>query len=233
LGFFFFGGYMSIGVVGDIHGQIQILRDVVNETKAVDSMIAVIQVGDMSLSHHDISDFKRKSYGFAKPTYWVKGNHEYWDVIDGLMEVTELVPNLFYVPNGTVLEIDGRVVAFMGGAASIDKAYQGSHWSDKENIRPEEVELLYKNIGDRKVDLLVSHAPPQCVVTSWFDKNGRGARVRKAFGVPVDWQDPNMTIIENIWDKLGRPQMVCGHMHENVIFENKSQILAEFQFSSV
>jgi UDP-2,3-diacylglucosamine pyrophosphatase LpxH len=228
---------MPLGVVGDIHSFVEQLYAVVEETVPYDNIPAVIQVGDFGLSPEQQKQMFKTGKVFAKPTYFIDGNHEYFDSLMSKTEVTEMLPNLFYCPRGTVLMLDGRIVAFMGGAASIDYKYQGSNWDCRENISESDVARLYENLekmGNPQVDLFVCHVPPQRIIKKYFDAGGRGWRIRQAFAVGMNWEDPNATIIEQIWDKLGNPQMVCGHMHQHTIFDEKgSQVLGEFQFRTV
>ncbi len=222
---------MPIGIVGDIHGFIELLHKMVKETVPYDNIPCVIQVGDFGVNPVELARWKSKSYSFAKPTYFVDGNHEYFSHLLAFNEVTELVPNLFYVPRGSVLKLDGRVVAFLGGAASIDKAWQGSSWDWRENITEADVLKLWDNLnkmGNPKVDLFVTHAPPLSVVNKNFD-----AKQKLGFGVPITWTDPNMIVVETLWEQLGKPDMVCGHMHRSVKFAENSYIMAINEFRTV
>lgn len=231
---------MALGIIGDIHGELHVLSDIVKETAPYDNVVANIQVGDMGIDKSQISHWQKYKWNFAKPTYFIDGNHEDFDLLN-YSEVTEILPNLFYVPRGTIMQLDGRIVAFLGGAASIDykiRLEYGYDWDLRENILPEQVERFYTNLesmGTPKVDLLVTHVPPQYVIDKYFDNYSpiHKMQTRRDFGAPLDWMDPNAKIIEDIWNKLGQPQMVCGHMHKHVEFENESHVMAEFGFLTV
>lgn len=220
---------MAIGFVGDIHGWFATLRNYAEELEG--KVSCLIQVGDFGLTASQLQlmasgDVDEK---LKVPTYFIDGNHEYFETFYHHTEVAEISPNLFYVPRGTVMELDGKKIAFLGGAASIDKGYrlaQNLHWDARENILPTEVLRLYDNVtkDDRPVDILVAHCPPNSVVKANFD-----ARNKLAYGVSLDWQDPNLLVVEEVWKKLGQPQMFCGHMHRSVVFDSVkgSRILAE------
>lgn len=225
---------MSMLVVGDIHGGVHILRDIVKEAAKVSDIKAVIQVGDFGMNSDEQKRMKSKSYGFALPTYFIDGNHEYFDILSRCAVVTEMLPNLFYVPRGTILSLDGRNVAFLGGAASIDKDQRlrmGWHHDERENITEVDTFRLRKSLNELvnvKVDLFVTHVPPLSIVDANFSKYQK-----LNFGVSLDWTDNNMIIVEDYWNRMGKPQMVCGHMHKEVLFENNSRILAEYQVATV
>lgn len=207
---------MAIGFVGDIHGAIGVLLDIVKTASEFPDVKAVIQVGDFGV--RNIKNVNPTKYAFPLPTYYIEGNHEYFEEYEGIAEVTEILPNLFFVPRGTVLEIDGRTVAFFGGAASIDKKYrlaQKLHWDNRENITPEQDAKMSEACKDKKIDIFVSHVPPQRVIKAHFDDMGK-----LAFGVGIDWEDPNAFIIERHWDAMGNPMNISGHMHRKVNGQN-------------
>jgi hypothetical protein len=113
------------------------------------------------------------------------------------------------------MELDGRTIAFMGGAASIDKDYrlrQNMHWDENENITPDQVARLLKNAEGKQIDLFITHCPPNSVIEENFDNSNK-----LYFGVGLDWTDPNQQIIEDLWHKMGTPIIFSGHMHRSVV----------------
>jgi len=81
---------------GDVHGHWPIFVDLL---KKVPEDHVVIQVGDIGIwpPYWDTIDLPRK-------VYFIDGNHEYFPYLNGIIEVKEIRPNLFYVPRGTVME---------------------------------------------------------------------------------------------------------------------------------
>jgi UDP-2,3-diacylglucosamine pyrophosphatase LpxH len=227
----FFGGYMALVGIGDIHGNVRVLSgivDAVNDVNGGNNDLSCIQVGDLGFKLSDLVFLQKNP--LKKRVYFVDGNHEYFQNFYHLQEVSEIAPNLFYVPRGTVMELDGRVVAFLGGASSIDKADRlknGWHWDAREDIQPEERDRLFENLnkmGNPKVDLLVTHIPPNWVIRKYFDP-----MTKLDFGVPVDWTDPNGVIVEDVWNRLDKPAMICGHMHRDIQFAENAYILDIYQ----
>lgn len=198
-----------IPVLGDLHGFADRLRSADAQISDMDSMPVGIQVGDLGWYPSTIPNFKRLA--LKRKWYWVDGNHEYFPYLREITEVTEVAPNLFYVPRGTVLELDGRRVAFCGGAGSVDKQYRlsaGLDWHPEEEVTDADVE---KFEGVKDIDLLVTHCPPQVVIERHFSRHDL-----LQFGLPVTWTDPSALRIEKIWSMLGQPPLVCGHMHRSV-----------------
>lgn len=208
-------------LLGDIHGNTGSLAKSVNIANEVEAA-ALIQVGDFGLfpgkrAEGEFYEICKKS---TVPIYFIEGNHDDCQRWVKYTEVTRVWrdANLFYVPRGTVMTLDKRTIAFMGGAASIDKAtrlHEGWHWDQYENIDPSEVLRLFENAKDKTIDVLITHDTPTSVTKAHFDDSAK-----LWFGVGKDWHDHNMDVIQTIWDKLGNPQIYCGHMHRSVIGPN-------------
>lgn len=209
-----------IAFIGDIHGEFSALEKILDEIKKYPEITAVVQVGDFGFYPKLLN--RMKEINPHIPVYAIDGNHEDFEMFDGLTDVTEIAPNIFFVPRGTVLEIDGRTIAFMGGAASVDKGIRlrrGMHWDTRENITEEQVATFRENTKDRKIDIMITHVPPQSVIQKNFDPKGL-----MFFDLPMSWRDKNADIIEELWGSLYYPQLICGHMHRSVI-EGTARIL--------
>lgn len=203
--------------LGDIHGDVGVLKDAIDKANEVEAT-ALIQVGDFGLFERNGIDlgFRRVAKKSKVPVYFIEGNHDDCKRWTMCTEVTKIYndANLFYIPRGTVMELDGRTLAFLGGAGSIDKAYRlryGMHWDEYENISPQEVLRLLDNAKGKKIDVLVTHCPPNYVIEQHFDP-----RNKLFFGVDIDWKDHNQDIVENVWKALGYPYVLSGHMHKSV-----------------
>jgi Icc-related predicted phosphoesterase len=205
---------MSILLLGDIHEDYNILANALAVAKDAGAT-AVIQVGDFGLFPRN----EQKFYQVCQhdiPTYFICGNHDdctRWTALSGVTRIWEDA-NLFYIARGTVMKIDNRTIAFMGGAASIDKDYRlrnGWHWDENENISPYEVLRMMDNAKGKNIDMFITHCPPNSVINEHFDPKGK-----LYFGVGLDWHDHNQDIIENIWHAIGTPMIYSGHMHRTV-----------------
>jgi predicted phosphodiesterase len=183
-----------IGFIGDVHRAFDRLAWAVAEFPANVDM--AIQVGDLGLHSDDLRPTGPRVPPLARPVYYITGNHDHEPSYRGITRPTEMAPNLVFVPRGTVLELDGRRIAFLGGGDSvIDRAVRRDDvdWWPEERVTMADV-ARFEGVG--RVDLLVCHTPP--------------AFVYHFFQLPPD---PSAVAVEQAWQILGRPQVVCGHLH--------------------
>lgn len=212
-------------LLGDIHGNTTVLKNAINFAEKQNA-VAVIQVGDFGLFQQNGIDtgFYRAVKNSTIPVYFIEGNHD--DCIRWVSfppvrlttppQVWEDVP-LFYVPRGSVLEIDNRIIAFMGGAASIDKNIRLKnkwHWDENELLTESQILALRENTKDLKIDMFITHCPPDSAVQRNFDPI-----FKLNFGVGIDWTDPTQAQIEDLWKELNT-MVYSGHMHKTVYGEN-------------
>ena len=147
-----------------------------------------IQVGDLGLMVTTLGETGRGVPPLARLVYYVTGNHDHEPSYRGVTRPTEMAPNLVFVPAGTVLELDGRRIAFLGGGDSVIDRHvrrDGVDWWPEERVTMADVARL--RAGGR-VDLLVCHTPP--------------AFVYHYFGFSPD---PSALAVGQAWQLLGRP----------------------------
>jgi hypothetical protein len=207
---------MALSLLGDLHGHVGVLRSIVEEVKKRPEIKALIQVGDFGITKDSINHFNNRPLDY--PVYCIDGNHEDHSLLKDYTELTELAPNLFYCPRGTVLELDGKTIAFMGGAASVDKAYRlrnGWMWHEEENITSSQIGRFRRNTTGKSIDIMVSHVCPQFAIRKNMNANNL-----LMFGLPVTWVDSNAEIIEDLWNEIGQPISISGHLHKSFVEGN-------------
>lgn len=208
-----------IGILGDIHNFYEI---VVERSKIAKEAGAscMIQGGDWGCSPKQHNDAITKSNYPHLPVFVIPGNHEYFNMWDGFEEMKEVMHNVFFVQPGVILKLDEKNVLFLGKASSIDKKYQGKSWDYREDLSEADKARVEKYLGaleerGEKVDVMISHVPPERIIRANFDN-----RAKLAFRVGIEWQDNNSVYIEEIWDRIGNPPLFCHHMHRKVIDGN-------------
>jgi hypothetical protein len=196
--------------IGDLHGGFEWLPSILEH---VPRDATLIQVGDFGFwpYTYKLWDSIWEKLKFERPMYVIDGNHEYFPYFSGIRVPTEFWEGAIYVPRGTVLNIEGMKIGFMGGASSIDKVYRqpGLSWFSAEVITDAD---LARMDGVDHVDLLVTHAPPNSIVQGFFTKS-----TLLYYGHPATWIDPSAVAIETLWRRLGLPPLICGHMHRSLV----------------
>ncbi|MFH1356387.1 MAG: DUF6088 family protein [bacterium] len=207
-------------IIGDVHGH---LDQLVKLTKK-DSYDFILQTGDFGIylptsnlsaipAHRrdDLGNFKdyfELQKPLPVPTYFCKGNHEDFEFFENYDSQKQIIPSLFYIPNGEVINIQGVNIAFLGGNFS-------AKWFDKpvpkycQNqkirgyIRKDEIDRLkqYKE----QIDILITHEPSTCLNFSGPKKYGCG-------------------IIDDLIKDIKPKYVFSGHIHkyaEGVIGETQ------------
>lgn len=118
-------------------------------------------------------------------TLFVDGNHENFDILRCMPlhemfggYVREIVPGIYHLERGQVLEIDGKKIFVMGGARSVDKEYRIEHisWWKEEMPSKEEMEYALASLDtvDWEVDAVVTHCAPKLIqrkIASWYEND--------------------------------------------------------------
>lgn len=181
-----------IVLIGDIHNSFHLAFQLIAKAKGYQpGAVPILQVGDLEW-HPD-----RPPQSAPWPIHFVEGNHDHLPSLLQHTAPTEVAPNWIYCPRGSVLRLGGLQVGFFGGARSIDRnvRIEGESWWPEEEPTYEEADRF----KDQDVDLLVTHSPPASVV--------------RAMGYDPDPEERASKVVEHVWARLGRPSVVCGHMH--------------------
>lgn len=206
-----------IYMMGDIHGNLGRLLWLKDHVQPEDT---VIQVGDFGVYDYFINKLKHRfPNGFPCRLLFIDGNHEDFRIIRNWSktELTEIHKNFFYVPRGYVMEIEGELFGFLGGADSVDKAWRTVEvdWFADERVAQEDVDLLIQNIGDRTLDVLVTHAVAPFVISANFPP------LKEAdWGLPLGWIDESGWKVSKAYWAIKPIKHYCGHMHKAVLHAN-------------
>jgi len=133
--------------------------------------------------------------------FWCPGNHEDWEDLKKYSSPKEVMPNVFYMPRNSVMDLpDGRRVLFMGGAFSIDRANRDMRsgafgWFVEETITQRDIEEL----SDEHIDIVISHtAPIEFVIKNYH----------------IDYaHDPSRDALSVVLEKYHPKLWYFGHMH--------------------
>ena len=192
---------MNICAAGDVHGRIdKFYRSIKKfESELKINFDAVLQVGDFGIwinenCHDGVTKFHKGTGDFPAyyrekksvpvKTYFVNGNNEDFNFLNSvkLSGDSEILKNLFYIPNGTVAEIEIEInakkerliVAGIGG--KYDPEHFGHNEADRYYTEREIDNLLRytdenKGKEDKSIDIFISHDAPEGVLIEDNDKN--------------------------------------------------------------
>lgn len=196
----------ALALLGDLHGEATALTRLDRELAPG---VPIVQVGDFGWYPTLVTQWNSVGASLQRSVYWIRGNHEHYPSMPWLNAADPVLvaPNIHFVPDGCVLDLGGVRLGCLGGAASIDYRFRrlGVDWFDEENITPVQVG---RTASWRDLDLVVTHVPPQHVITA-----SANPLTKHQFGVPAHWRDSNADVVETIWRQLNCPPLVCGHMH--------------------
>jgi Icc-related predicted phosphoesterase len=159
--------------VGDLHGRLDMLSGLVDRNPDIDF---VLQAGDFGVYcdngaccgippsrryHSEFWSYFSGEKHFAKPVFFVKGNHEHFKLLDGATsrspasEPVPLAQNLFHIPNGRVVMVMGIVIAGLGGNYSPSCYRKPKGGLRRRHFSEGEVASILGN--KYKVDVLLTH----------------------------------------------------------------------------
>lgn len=190
-------------IIGDTHGQFGRLNKLLNKYKPD---IAII-TGDFGFwpkffnkeyidSNRRIRMWDAEIKNGSCKVYFCDGNHEDHDALDELTN-HEIMPNVFYMKRGSILNIHGQNILFVGGALSIDKNYRTPKydWFEQEILKEED---LLSIPNDVQIDMVISHTAP-----SEFK-----------FDTDKFLPDPSRDVLSKVLDKYKPREWYFGHFHK-------------------
>jgi hypothetical protein len=97
---------MKLGALGDAHGDFGSVRAIMLRHPDIAWWVSVGDLGSPDGTYESP----------PSPLYWIKGNNDNLEFVDGLISATrEPLPNLHYIPNGVAIQVGPIVVAGLGG----------------------------------------------------------------------------------------------------------------------
>lgn len=171
---------MSIFVVGDIHGSLDIEKLGARhfDARGLTRKDYVIICGDFGLIFQpEGRDMREEQWwlswldGRPWTTLWIDGNHENFDRIEAMEEsrwhggrVQYVTDHIIHLMRGQVFDIDGMSFFTMGGASSTDREWrvEGESWWPQEIPSAEDEAEAVRNLNacGWQVDYVLTHCAP-------------------------------------------------------------------------
>ena len=162
---------------GDRHGGFNSFQNAKEFTKAGKDDIIIV-LGDVGINF-TMTERDERLLSFVNNLgtkfVCIRGNHDgnpkdwnyqlkYDKDLDCEVWVKNQYPNVVFVPNGSVMNINGNRCLVAGGGYSVDKAWRiltGNPWFEDEQMTEEEKEKILEIVKkDNKFDYIFSHCAP-------------------------------------------------------------------------
>jgi predicted phosphodiesterase len=155
---------MKYLIIGDTHASWSSLSQHMHtvEMRGIE-YDEVIQVGDFGFYQSTMGFFKTFAKKFKKKIHFIDGNHEDHAFLAKHKETYEEKYNLFYHPRGSITEINGSKIGWMGGAFNVDRPQEFINGTQNFPSR-EEIDAMIAKVNDiGGVDLMVTHSCPHSI----------------------------------------------------------------------
>jgi predicted phosphodiesterase len=151
--------------IGDTHSNIDTLTQAVQNNAFCDLFIVVGDYGFWPRANDFDLEVRQFCMDNELVLWWIDGNHEDHYNLKWAPKGPRWDVGAWYIPRGTITEIGSHVVAFMGGAFSIDKAYrmEGADWFPQETLGHQDASRFATNLASYPdgVDVFVCHDMPE------------------------------------------------------------------------
>ncbi len=202
---------------GDTHGNFTALNQLILNLEP-DTVIVAGDFGywDLSVFGGAEGSFCHDSLVHPKTKiYFCDGNHEDHRRLAELIRGKDISgpvkagTDLFYMPRGSVLQLNGRKILFAGGAFSIDRAYreEGKTWFPEEEMTEKDLERMLSRTDLSEIDTVVSHTCPAAAFPA----------VCEACGLQPEWVNHDFTAncLEELRQRLPNVRdWYFGHWHQ-------------------
>lgn len=188
-------------ITGDVHNEFDILNQLINKQKP-DSLFCCGDFGywPKFAESGKALPFSKIKLQSAEWIRWCDGNHEdFWSLKERKSD--EIEPGIIYMPRGSIYTLpDGRVVMFMGGGMSIDKAWrtEGVSWFPEETITQKDL----MDLPDVDVDIFITHTCPVELVP----------QLKRNY--PDKGEEPSNHALSTLWEHYKPDLWFFGHWHQ-------------------
>jgi hypothetical protein len=160
--------YKKSYLLGDIHGYWSVILQHLNHVN--ESETCYIQVGDFGVGFDDFEkEFDKllrlnsRLVEYNSDLFIIRGNHDNpkWFRDNEFKSPKEQLTNIFFVPDYTVLNLNGENILFIGGAVSIDRVPRRMDGPDRSWWSDEVVNFDFEKVKElRDIDRVICHTAP-------------------------------------------------------------------------
>lgn len=210
----------KICFIGDQHGNLENLLELLRYTEEKYNPMLYIQVGDLGLMGKNFEKFlfklNKQLEKYKKQLYFIDGNHENHKWLSNYQKfpVTNITNKISYINRGTILTIGKYNFLFVGGAFSVDRSLRElnvDYWTT-ETITEVQYEQIIQTLEERDItiDYLVSHDHPTPFNDLFNKKYGQFN-----FHSQSDYYEDSIhkNRLTDIWELAKFPTVISGHYH--------------------
>jgi Icc-related predicted phosphoesterase len=220
---------MKLMLLGDVHGNVKFMTEVVIPAAKANKVDWIYQVGDFGYWEHTttgkyfLDEVSNSLVEEGIKFIFIQGNHDkvsmIFDTYTPIDDFYRIRAHLWYAPNGTVWSPNDGKTNFiaLGGAYSIDKAwrlkqerarnaiqpgtyYNETLWFPEEEMTDDQLDVILNNVSER-IDVILAHDKPMA------------SNPRKTLHVIPECQ-PNQRRLQKAV-KVFQPKLfVHGHLHD-------------------
>jgi len=216
--------FNRVFVTGDIHGDVNNLADRIahiGDTTKDDLLILLGDIGFFYSVYFDKlqKDLERQKFAAELPItlLCVQGNHEQPFKEMAAEKIKFLGGDgyesngIYFVDNGTTLDINGKRCLVIGGAYSVDKPWRlerGNAWWENEELTDAELDQIHHAVKGQKFDFVFTHTCPYYhlpreVFLPFVDQSQVENRTEKA--------------LQKMYHDIDFKRWYCGHFHTDKI----------------
>lgn len=212
--------------LGDLHGSFSHLLYTL--TKLKKRGINIVQVGDFGIGFHGEQDYRNLDYinqalnEWDAKLYVIRGNHDDPKFFKGELrdEINTMYPNIYFIEDYEVIEIEGKKLFCIGGGVSIDRTYRTegkSYWKDEVVVYDQyKIDMTIKKHDN--IDIFVSHSAPM-----WCNPTGINAPIVREYCMIDENLKQDLTeerellgsIFNVLNEKFKFKHHFYGHFHSN------------------
>jgi len=212
--------------LGDLHGNFSHLLYTLTRLKKRN--INVVQVGDFGIGFHGEQDFKNLDYINQALNEWdaklwiIRGNHDDPKFFRGELrdKINTAYPNIYFIEDYEVVEIEGKKLFCLGGGVSIDRTYRTegkSYWKDEIVVYDQfKIDETIKNHDN--IDIIITHSAPM-----WCHPKGVDAPIVREYCMVdnalkqdlIDEREILGSVFDVLNDKFKFRYHFYGHFHSN------------------